>query len=300
MLPLLSIIIANTNGQFVLTKCLSALEEQMTNRDVEVIVVELAEPEPTHATHRQFTWVKYVPVDRGSPIPQMLKSGLERSRGEIIAILEDHEVVNPDWCEAVLAAHRAYPEVAAIAGPIENGCISRIIDWAAFFCEYCRFMPPVPAATTEFIPGNNVAYKRWALEEIAPEDLAGGFWVNTLHPHLLKRGCQFRMEPGLTVSHQMQFGFFEFLVQRYHYSRYHAGSLMLDQRLFARMAYSAIRPVLPVILLKRILSCGFTKNRFRKELMYSTPLLMCFTAVWAFGEMIGALFGPGQSVAFIK
>lgn len=300
MKPLLSIIIANANGQPEIAVCLAALEKQRANGAVEVIVVEQAGSETAPALHRQFTWVRSVLVDQGNSIPEMLVSGLACSQGGIVAILEDHEVILPGWCEAVLAAHRAYPEAAAIAGPIDNGCDGRIIDWATFFCEYCRFMPPVQAGATESIPGNNVAYKRWALEGSLPEDLARGFWENTLHPDLLLRGCQFRMEPGLRVSHQKRIGFFEYLGQRYHYSRSYAGSLTHDRSLLFRIAYSVACTVLPAILLKRILSCGFTKHRFRKELVLSIPLLIGFTTIWAFGEMVGSLFGPGQSLGLIK
>lgn len=300
MKPLLSIIIANANGQPEIVACLAALEKQAAHGLVEVIVVEPAGSEMAQTLHRQFTWVRSVLTDQNNSIPQMLVAGVACSLGEIIAVLEDHEIVLPGWCEAVLDAHRTYPEAAAIAGPIDNGCIERITDWATFFCEYCKFMSPIQAGVTGAIPGNNVSYKRWVLEESLPEDLAGGFWDNTLHPDLLRRGLQFRMEPNLKVLHQKRIGFFEFLEQRFHYSRYYAGSLVRDRGLLYRAAYSIACTVLPVILLKRILSCGLAKHTFRKEFLLSTPLLVCFTLVWAFGEMVGSLFGPGQSLALIR
>lgn len=300
MKPLLSIIIANTSKHSEILTCLAALEEQRLDGIVEVIVVEPVGSEATGSLRRQFTWIRSVLVDQGNTIPEMLRTGLAYSQGEMIAILEDHEIVCSGWCDAILASHRAHPDVAAISGPIENGCVERILDWATFFCEYCWFMTPVQAGIIDSIPGNNVAYKRWALEGSQTDDLARGFWENTLHTALLRQGYKFWMDPSMTVSHQRHFGFLEFLTQRFHYSRHYAGFLLRDRSFLYRIIRSVVSIVLPVILLKRILSCGFAKHRFRKELILSTPFLMCFTTVWAFGEMIGSLLGPGQSLVFIK
>jgi GT2 family glycosyltransferase len=298
--PLLSVIIANLSGLPEIGWCLAALEKQQRQVASEVIVVQPGGTDAAQALQKQFPWIDLLTVDHCLAIPEMHKVGLEYSQGEIIAILEDHEVALPDWGEAVLAAHEAFPEAAAIAGPIENGCTGRIIDWATFFCEYYRFMPPVQAGVTEYIPGNNVAYKRWALQTIPAEDLAKDFWENTLHPNLLQQGFQLRMEPRLKVSHQKHMGFFEYLGQRYHYSRSYAGARTHEQSLFFRLAYSVACTILPIILMKRILSYGFSKHLFRKELVLSTPLLTCFTIIWALGEMVGSLFGPGKSLAMIK
>jgi hypothetical protein len=279
--------------------CLTALEGQR-QASVEVIVVEPGDTEAVQVLEKQFPWVHLLPVDHRLSIPEMHKVGLENSKGDIVAILEDHEVVQSGWCEAVLAAHKAYPKVVAIAGPIDNGCTDSIIDWATFFCEYCSFMPPIPSGVTQSIPGNNVTYKRSVFDVSPPEVLTEGFWENTLHPKLLQRGCQFRMEPSLSVLHKKHISLIDFIKQRYHYSRSYAGLRTQDRSLLLRMAYAVACIALPALLLKRILSCGLSKHRLRKELVLSTPYLLCFTMVWAYGEMVGSLFGPGESLASIK
>ncbi|MEW6083109.1 MAG: glycosyltransferase [Chloroflexota bacterium] len=300
MKPLLSIIIADTSGQPEIVACLSALEKQMVDDRFEVIVVEPAGSAMTETLRKRFEWVRNVPATPDESIPQMLVAGLATSQADIVAVLEDHEIVLPGWCEAVLSFHRTHPEVVAIAGPIDNGCVDRLIDWAAFFCEYCKFMSPIQANETEFLPGHNVTYKRKALETGSLEAMSNGFWDSALHPELRRRGFKFRMEPNLRVLHQKQFGFFEFIEQRFLYSRYYAGSLVRDRSFFYRAAYSFACLGLPVILLHRILSCGFAKRMFQKELLLSTPFLMTFTLVWAFGEMVGSLFGRGASLASIR
>lgn len=298
--PLLSIIVANPNGQPEIVSCLAALEKQMADDRVEVIVVESADAAMAEALRNQFARVRFVSTDKSAGIPQMLVEGLTLSRGEVIAVLEDHEIVQPGWCSAALDAHKTYPDAVAIAGPIDNGCVDRVIDWATFFCEYCKFMSPMRAGETESLPGHNVSYKRNALEAGSRTAMANGFWDGVLHPELRRLGFKFRMEPALRVLHQKHIGFFEFIGQRFLYSRYYAGSRALSWDVLRRTGYSIACAALPIILLYRILSCGFSKRMFQKELLLSAPYLTIFTLVWAFGEMVGSLFGRGDSLAFIR
>ncbi|MCC6500688.1 MAG: glycosyltransferase family 2 protein [Anaerolineales bacterium] len=300
MKPPLSVLIANANGAPEISACLAALEKQAVQRRVEVIVVEPTDSEMSQKIRRQFAWVQLVLTDRNCSIPQMLVAGLAQCEGEIVAVLEDHEIVLPGWCEAVLDAHRLYPEAVAIAGPIDNGCVDRVIDWATFFCEYCKFMSPIQAGETDFLPGHNVTYKRRGLDAGQHTAMANGFWDHTLHPDLRRRGFQFRMEPVLKVLHKKQIGFFEFVEQRFLYSRYFAGSRTRNWGLLFRIGYALTCFALPMILLGRILACGFAKGSFQKELLRSTPFLLVFTLVWAFGEMAGSLLGRGSSLALIR
>jgi hypothetical protein len=301
MKPLLSVIIANVSGMPEIGWCLTALEKQQADEGIiEVIVVERDGAEAAQTLMEQFPWVHLLSLKGHFPIPEMREAGLECSQGEIVAILEDHEIVPAGWCQDVLAAHQAHPQVAAIAGPIENGCTAGITDWAAFFCEYCAFMSPVPTGFTRAIPGNNVAYKRWAVDASRAEDRKSGFWETTLHPMLLQRGYQFRIESGMAVSHKKHFGIWEYIRQRYYYSRYYASLITQRRGQSFRFVRSVACVLLPALLMQRILSCGFSKGRFLKELLLSVPLLLVFTTVWAIGEMAGYLLGAGQSLSLIE
>jgi len=300
MKPVLSVIIANVNGLPEIGWCLAALERQQVEETIEVIVVESGDANAAQVLQKQYPWVRLLSLESRLSIPEMRDRGLKYSQGEIIAILEDHEVVPQGWCQNILAYHRTYPEVAAVAGPIENGCTETLTDWAAFFCEYCAFMLPLHSGFTQIIPGNNIAYKRWALESSQAEDRKNGFWETTLHPALLQRGCRFRMEPRLAVSHQKHFGFWEYIQQRFYYSRYYASLIMRQRSWLYRLIRSVACAILPVLLIYRILSCGYSKHRFLKELLLSLPLLIIFTIVWAVGEVAGYLLGAGQSLSLIE
>ena len=50
-----------------------------------------------------------------------------------------------------------------------------------------------------------------------------GRWESWLHPRLQERGFELWCDPAIVLDHAKDFGFFEFVSQRYHYSRSYAG-----------------------------------------------------------------------------
>jgi glycosyltransferase involved in cell wall biosynthesis len=286
--PEVSVLIACVNGMPVIEECLACLQPGL-----EVIVVDF-----TRAPIREkFPWVRFVDVPVGTSIPRMRTIGLEQSHGDIVVVIEDHCLAEPGWAGRIVAAHAAHPECVAIGGAVENGSCERLTDWAVFFCEYSRFMPPLREGPGPDITGNNVSYKRAAFAGIPEDVLAGGFWESTLHPRLLEGGARFYCDPSIVVRHKKEFGFAYFVSQRYHYSRYYAGRLAEPWGVLRRIARGAASLALPAVLLARIAS---NVKSHRKELLLSLPLLAVFTGVWAFGEVVGCLFGPGDSLGKIE
>jgi hypothetical protein len=163
-------------------------------------------------------------------------------------------------------------------------------------------MKPLPRGGFVDIPGNNVSYKRRAFQDLDnPEEvLQQGFWETTLHGKLLAKGEKFLLEPSIVVYHKKNFGFFYFISQRYHYSRYYAGVLFARASLPRRAFRSAATLAVPPLLMTRIVSRVVRKKRYGQKLLLATPLLAVFTTVWAFGELVGCLLGPGQSLSKVE
>ena len=163
-------------------------------------------------------------------------------------------------------------------------------------------MQPLRRGIEDGIPGNNVSYKRGAFDGIdgLKDDLIRGFWEYEIHRKLLARGEQFLLEPAITVYHRKRFGFLYSLSQRFHYSRYYAGTLFATAGLPTKLYRSAVSLVLPLLLMARIERRVIKKRRHLKELILATPLLAIITVVWAVGELVGSLFGPGQSLRKVE
>jgi GT2 family glycosyltransferase len=300
--PTLSVIIASVNGPPMIVECLEALQAQRGAVDAEVIVVDVTGDQTVRLITERFPWAKVVPVAERRTIPQLRAMGLAQSRGEIAAIIEDHCMADPHWYEEIVKAHREHPECTAVGGAVENGSRDRLVDWAVFFTEYSAYMLPVPRGIATDIPGNNASYKRRAFEHLPGIDelLNRGFWESTLHPVLVARGDRLLSEPSIVVYHKKHFGFWYFVTQRYHFSRFYAGTLVTGTGVVRRAVRSVAALALPPVLLARIVGRVARKRRHLGQFLLTSPLLIVFTGVWAFGEVVGGLLGPGRSASAVE
>lgn len=297
----ISVIIASVNGRAYLEPCLRALVEQETALNVEVIVVDVANVSPIESP-RENVRIKWISLEGKPGIPAQRVIGLEQSSGEFVFITEDHCIPAQNWVETGVRVFKQKPDVAAVGGVIENYRADGAADWAAFFCEYGSFMAPRPRGYDAGIPGNNVAYRRSALEQLESpvvEAMRAAFWESVLHPWLLKQGFKLFLEPDMVVYHNKHFRPSEYARGRFHYSRYYAGTLYHSRGLFYRLARAGACALLPLVLTQRIVRSVTKKGRLRNELITALPWIGAFTAIWAFGEAVGSIFGPGESLQHI-
>ncbi len=296
--PNLSIVIASVNGYRYIAQCLQSLEQQKAKECAEVIVVEASGDNTAGRIAAEYPWATVIP-SAPQPIPTLRSMGIRRARAEIVATTEDHCVFKPDWYDKILQAHRAHPH-PAIGGAIENGSRERLVDWAAYVCEYGKFMLPFPGGPGTDLPGPNVSYKRDVLEKTCSDLLDNGVWENVLHGRLLSAGMELRMDPSIVVYHAKNFGFWEFLAQRYYFGRSFAAVRMARAALSTRVFFVAISLFLPPLFLWRYAGFFFGKRRFIKEYFKTLPLQVIFAVAWSVGEFFGYAFGDGGSSLRVK
>lgn len=289
--------IASVNGWSSLGDCLRALHRQAGEHPFEVVLVDRCGPE-VRAAVTSFPNVRVIPVSPEAAIPTMRALGVREARGEIVAVIEDHCLARPGWFDAMVRAHAA-GDFAAVGGPVENACRERVVDWAAFFCEYSRWMGPLPAGPADDVAGNNVAYRRRALDEVR-DVVEAGVWEHFLHAAIRDRGGRFALDPALAIDHRKSFGLGEFMAQRYHYSRSFAGMRAQERAPAVRLAWAAASPLLVPLVLGRIGRNVLRKRRHVPQLLASAPVLVLFSLSWAWGELVGYLFGGGRSLERVR
>ncbi len=297
--PFISVVIASVNGFPWIGACLEALTAQQGGIPYEILVLDRCGAAVRQEIARRFpqSEVRVIGVEGKPSIPKLRAQGMADARGRMIAILEDHCNVPSTWFESIRRAHEAGHQ--AIGSGVENGAVERVIDWAVFFCEYARFMPPVRGGVGVEIPGNCAVYDRKALERVGPE-LKREVWESFIHRRLSEEGVAFFCDPEMTVSHKREFGFGYFMSQRYHYSRSFAGMRLQGAPLLRRFVYAAATPLLPPLLLLRMASILRQKRRRLKEFVQAVPFIGIFLLSWAWGEAVGALAGPGESLARVE
>ena len=293
--PLVSVVIPSVTGLPAIADCLEALSRQDSEGQAQVLVVDRCGEETRAALRRRFPSVEVIAADPGTSIPALRAAGMARARGRMVAILEDHCDVAPGWLAAVARQHAA--GAAAVGGAVENGSVDRTVDWAAFFCEYARFMPPVPRGVVGEITGNNSVYARAVLDRVGPE---AELWETFLHARLRALGVPLLSDPDLAVTHKKSFGYVQFLGQRYHYSRSYAAMRLRGAPAWKRAAYACATPLLPPLLIGRIGLTVARKRRHGAPFLRSLPVLATFVVSWAVGEAMGAVLGPGRSLEKVE
>jgi hypothetical protein len=296
--PELSVVIAIiAGGREPITACLQALEPDATALGVECIVPYDSRLDGVPELATRFPWVEFVDaratVDakRRGPFSRehhdILRAiGLQRARGRVVALLEDHGIPAPGWCRTVLAAHTDAD--AAIGGAVENG-VDRLLNWAVYYCDFGRYQNPVPEGPAEFLSDCNVSYKRAALASVQP------LWAEAFHEtavnwELQRRGERMRLVPELVV-HQTRWTLrlFPALVERYVWGRSIAGTRAQAMTAFRRLMLATLWFLLPLVLSWRVISQALRKRRHSDRLLLSIPLILLLETIWSAGELVGYL-----------
>jgi hypothetical protein len=293
--PELSVVVASVNGWDVLEPTLRALDAQPERDRMEVIVVETLGGVVRERLRTRQPGVVLIESDR-RPIPMLRHRGVCRARGRVVAMLEDHGRVAPDWAASVLRAHQG--PWAAVAGAVENGR-DGLVNWAVFFCEYTPYMRPVAEGETHDLPGNNIAYKRPYLLRHA-EVLRQGQWESWINDRLRADGVAIGSTNTIIVHHIKPFRLGYFAVQRFHFARSYAGMRRVDQSPARRLIYGIGSLALPALLTLRVARTVLKKRRHLGRFVLVSPLVALFLTIGACGEMIGYVFGPGASLEKVE
>ncbi|CAN5643442.1 hypothetical protein BH18ACI1_BH18ACI1_13510 [soil metagenome] len=287
----LSIVIAAWNGISALRECLSSLEKQIETTDTEVIVVSNFESEISEIETR-FPLVRHIILSEKAIVPELRTRGILEARGVVIALLEDLCTFDSNWRQEIEKAYEL--PFGIIGGAIENSSVERALNWAVYFYDYGKYMPPNQAGVTDALSGMNVSYKREILEQIQ-ESYKDGFFETFINEELKRRGHELYLMPSAIIYHRKNYDLKKTVNQFYHQARSFAARRVSDAPFSKRLSFILASLILPILLPVRVTSRTISKRRHFKELIISLPFLTFLMTVWAFGEFCGYLNGEGAS-----
>jgi glycosyltransferase involved in cell wall biosynthesis len=299
VVPTLSVVIASVNGYRYIAQCLRSLTGQRGPERAEIIVVEGSGDDTARCIGAEYPEVTVIPVADPRSIPALRAIGIRKAKGDIVVTTEDHCVFEPGWYDRIIEAHGTTSH-AAIGGAVENGSRDRLVDWAAYICEYGKFMLPFEARPEIDLPGPNVSYRRHLLERACGDLLDQGVWENVLHTRMAERGLGPWLMPSLIVYHAKVFEFWDCLAQRYYFGRSFAAMRVAAAPGRTRLFYSTIALFLPPLFLWRYARHVVGKRRFVWELLKVSPLLVIFACAWSVGEFLGYTLGDGGASLRVK
>ncbi len=290
--PLLSVIMTAdgppANGPVLLV----AAAAKRVEPGVEIILVYSSDEARSEEIERKYSGFIVIRLPGATTLPALLGAGLARARGDIIAITDMTCEVAEDWASEILKAHAAPHPV--IGGSVEPDGLRRLVNWAAYFCDYGQFMRPLAEGTVTELPGNNISIKRWALER-GKEFVAPQFWKTYWCRRIQADGIRLHSTASIIVYYRKSFRLVPYLLHRFHNGRCFAGMRLRQLSPLRRACYVAAAPALPIVLTARMLRKTLGKRRRLAELALSFPISLLAILAWALGELCGYLAGSGMS-----
>jgi glycosyltransferase involved in cell wall biosynthesis len=161
--PKASVVVATYNGSRTLQNCLESLQ-RLNYPDYEVIVVDDGSTDRTPEVAKRFPQVRYL-RQTNQGLSAARNAGIRAARGEIVAFTDDDCRADEDWLY-YLIGDLLRTDFVGIGGhnflPPEDSCVAAAV----------MASPGGPAHVmltdreAEHIPGCNMAFFKWALEEV--------------------------------------------------------------------------------------------------------------------------------------
>lgn len=298
--PELSVVVAIiAGGQGPTASCLAALAAGAQGTSFECIVPYDERLSGVRELAERFPWADFVDA-RSSVNSERFGSssrehhdilraiGLHRTRGKIVALLEDHGIPGPEWIAAVVQAHRSSD--SAVGGAVENG-VDRMLNWAVYYCDFGRYQNPVPEGPTEFLSDSNVSYKRDALECVRH------LWLEAFHEtsvnwELRRQGHSLSLDRRMVVYQTRRtLRLLPALRERCVWGRSFAGTRASEISWPRRAIFAALSVTLPFILSWRIVVQALRKRRNVRKFALALPLIFLLETIWSAGEFVGYVTG---------
>jgi glycosyltransferase involved in cell wall biosynthesis len=285
--PALSVVIASYNAGQTIRRCLRSLLSQETKEDFEVIVVDSSTDSTAELIEEEFPEARLYRFAKRKFCGDARNIGVSVARSDIIALTDADCTTARTWVDQILRAHRS--PYLAIGGAIANAEPSGLVSWAAYFCEFSRWMPGSEPRCLDDIAGANMSYKRKALDMYGPF-LEGTYCSDSdFHWRLGRDGHRLRFVPQIVVSHHSIDNLREFLQHEFVHGRSFA-RVRIQARGFStprRLAYAVLAPLIPVKIMLQILSNNFRNRVYLIHFLRALPLVFLGIISWSVGEVIG-------------
>src|SRR5262249_48147304 len=118
---------------------------------LEILVSECGRDGTAERLRERWPSVRVLHADGDRSIPELRAAGIASATARIVAMTREGCAPAPGWFAALRRAHQDGPD--AVGGVVEPGSPDRLIDWAVFFCEYGRYMAPLPPEPRSDLPG---------------------------------------------------------------------------------------------------------------------------------------------------
>lgn len=281
--PCLSVIVPTLRGWPAIADCLDALLPQVRAVHAELVVADASGSRPT-LNEPCLRWNVYP----GLGIFDLRLKATACARGPVVAVTEDHCLVGPGWCEAIVKAHERWPSVDAVKGLVTNGSTRTIVDWAAFLINQIAHVAPLDQGRYARLCGiANTSYKTsWFVRSASSSS-------DTPRP-----SPSVAYDAAVQVAHVQSERWRVMAGLQYHNARAVTGLAAVASGRCLTGLLAA--PLMPWARLVRLLAAYRHKDVSQVIVWKSVPWMIVLLHAKSAGEAVGALAGPGRSASRIQ
>lgn len=284
----LSVVVVTLVDAEHLAHCLEALSAQSTTARFEVIVPADDKLGDTGRLRDAHPEVRFVDMPGRNTYAEMRAAGAREAGGRLLAVTEDHCLPDPDWVDNIVSEHNG-PHLA-IGGTVAKNAPDKTLNWAVYFLDYLRYSPPAEGHETHELTDLNVSYKMDALQQIASV-WQQEFHEPNVHAALGDLGGTLWLSPNVRVHQRRNLTLGHALWDRYAFGRLFGSTRVAGVGLGKRLAYAAVTPALPALLVLRLFGHIRNKGVHMQAFIRALPAIVLLGSAWAWGEMIGYLTG---------
>jgi GT2 family glycosyltransferase len=202
--PKVSVVVCSYNGARTLRDCLASLQG-LKYPDYEVIFVDDGSTDNSQEIARNFPQVRNI-IQENKGLSAARNVGIAAAAGRVVAFTDSDCMVDADWLYYLVNTLQS-GDFAAVGGP---NISPPATDWIQAAVGVAPGSPShvlLSDNVAEHVPGCNMAYYKWALEEIGgfdPEFRTAGDDVDVCW-RIMERGYQIGFSPAAVVWHYRRF-----------------------------------------------------------------------------------------------
>lgn len=289
MTPVLTAVLMMPRSFDRLANSLASLCRQTISAQIEVILLHspqaAADVVPTRfACFHSF---RAVELPEGFSVAEAFARAFDLGTAPVLAYIEDHVSIAPNWAEAIVAAHRG--PWAAVAPAMENGNHPRSVVGRTNFlmCFVEWFAPPGRSEVTHG-PGHNTTYKRAALAPLRAELPRLYQSERSLCFRLEAAGHRMVVEPAAVTRHVNISRFSSAMLHSYCGGKIFGAERARIMSRGEAVVRTLLAPLVPAIRLVRIVRTLFERRRLGESgLTAALPSLLVGLGAHAVGEVAG-------------
>jgi hypothetical protein len=244
--------------------------------------------------------VTVLPVGPIDDADRSLAQGVRKAQAPVVALVEDHAYPEPEWAEALVAAHRG--PWAAVGPAFRNANPGSGFSWANMLLAYGHWTGRDEPGAMPYIARHNSSFKLDVLLSYGEELELRLARSGGLLEDLARQGKVLYFEPRAKIAHVNPSRLVSTLKVRFDSGRLSAATRV------EREAWSSKRrlkhvlgfPLIPVGRFRGVLEVIRPVPELRARFPKTLPALVLALGADAVGQAVGFALGPGRAEERIR